>query len=93
MSPTRPGAVNVMTESFVAILLSTVISALVGTMVAYVALVLAGMSADVANRGSGVVVAFCVTFAMSFVVISSWALLVAAYGAIVAWFRLPRIVG
>lgn len=82
--------------SFVSIsvsLFAAAIGAIAGLMAAYIALLLAGMSADIANRRVGVVVAFCVTFAASFVVVWFWALGVAAYAAIVAWFRFPRIVG
>ena len=68
--------------------------ALVGAGVAYLALVLAGMGADASDqKWVGTLVAFCVTFTASFAMVWFWALGVAAYAAVVAWFRLPRIVG
>ncbi len=88
-------AAGLVSEGFVlAGLTAAFYGALVGAGVAYFALVLAGMSADaVSNRGVGTLVAFCVTFATSFGMLWFWALGVAGYAAIVAWFRLPRIVG
>ena len=68
------------------------IGGLVGLVAAHVTLVLAGMSADATNRGVGVIVAFCVAFAASFLMLRFLALGPAAYAAIVAWFRLSHIV-
>jgi lysylphosphatidylglycerol synthetase-like protein (DUF2156 family) len=90
----RPAA-GLVSEGFLLAGLTAVFyGALVGAGVAYFALVLAGMSADaVSNRWVGTLVAFCVAFAISFAMFWFWVLGVAAYAAIVAWFRLPRIVG
>ncbi len=78
----------------------TLIGALVGLLVAYPALIVGSIAADSFSRWAGALAAFILTLVAIGAVMyggdwrSPWVALpigVAAYAAVVTWFRIPRI--
>lgn len=105
ISPAQPNEVNVMTESLGAVLLSTIVGAVIGFLFAYPSLIAGSIAAELVRPWVGAVAALLVTVAgleLWFAWLSVWdwsspwtafPVGIAAYAAVVAWFRIPRILG
>jgi len=100
--PAGPDGVNALGGGFVPTLVVTLIGALIGILFAYPALIAGSIVADIIRPWVGPLVAFLMTLAGIELVFryddlsSPWVALplgIATYAAVVAWFRIPRILG
>jgi hypothetical protein len=105
LMPTGPGEVNVFSGGFFPGLIVTLIGSLIGVLFAYPSLIVGSIAADLARRWVGAFAALLVTVVglelwFSWLSDRDWSspwtalpLGIAAYAAVVAWFRIPRILG
>jgi len=105
LMPTGPGEVNVFGEGYVPGAVVTLIGALIGVLFAYLSLIAGSVAADLVRRWVGALVAMLVTVAglelwLSWFSDRDWSspwtalpIGIAFYAAVVAWFRIPKILG